>query len=148
VTSSIAGIDCGANCAANFPVRSIVRITIAPAADTRLVSWHRLGCLDYQLTCDIAMNSPVALNIELALKPVMTVTVVGDGRLVVQPGGECTSSCRIPVDIGLSRSRRSRSRRRIPGFAGLCAGGGNIPNCNHYMDSDVLVKAVFEKFRG
>ena len=145
VTSSVAGIDCGADCAADFPVRSIVRITIAPAADTRLVSWHRLGCLDYQLTCEFAMNGPVALNIELALKPVMTVTIVGDGRLVVQPGGECaTSSCRIPVDIGqVMLTAIPDPGGEFLGFAGLCAGQGNLPNCNHYMVSDLLVRAVF-----
>ena len=65
ITSSIGGLDCGAACAASIPVRSTVRVTIAPDAATRLVSWHRLGCLDYQLTCDIVMNGPVALNVEL-----------------------------------------------------------------------------------
>ena len=144
VTSSVPGIDCGADCTNDFPVRSTVRITIVPNADTRLVSWHRLGCLDYQLTCDVVMNGPVALNIELALKPVMTVTVVGDGRLVVQPGGECASTCRIPVDIGLVMlTAIPEPGGEFLGFAGLCAGQGNLPNCNHYMNSDILVKAVF-----
>src|SRR5262249_43930039 len=41
VTSSAGGIDCGTICSAAVSIRSNVWVTVVPAADSYLVSWHR-----------------------------------------------------------------------------------------------------------
>jgi hypothetical protein len=82
VSASAGGIDCGTTCSAALGVRSSVRLTVVPAADSYLISWHRPDCPDTLTTCDIVMNGPVELNVEIALKPVVVATLVGSGRVV------------------------------------------------------------------
>jgi hypothetical protein len=125
-----------------------VRLTVVPAADSYLISWHRPDCPDTLTTCDIVMNGPVELNVEIALKPVVVATLVGSGRVVVHPVDvECHTSCNVPVDVG---------GVQINAFAGAgwhfvrwdnpCDGYTGAGSCVLVnVNADVTITAVFER---
>jgi len=147
VTSSAGGIDCGTNCSADLPVRSSVRLTVVPSADSYLVSWHRPECPDTLTTCDVVMNGPVALNVEIALKPVVAVTVVGSGRVVVHPVDvECRASCNVPVDIGpVGIDAFADSGWHFVRWENLCAGATASGACNPGVTANAAITAVFAR---
>jgi len=147
VTSSAGGIDCGTNCSADLPVRSSVRLTVAPSADSYLVSWHRPECPDTLTTCDVVMNGPVELTVEIALKPVVAVTIVGSGRVVVQPVDvECLASCSVPVDVGpVGIDAFADSGWHFVRWENLCSGDDASGNCNPEVTANVAITAVFAR---
>ena len=56
VTSSPAGIDCGADCTETYDANTVVRLTAAPAAASAFNGWSGGGCSGSALTCDVTMN--------------------------------------------------------------------------------------------
>jgi len=148
VTSSAGGIDCGTSCSAAVSVRSTVWVTVVPAADSYLVSWHRPDCPDTLTTCELVINGPIELNVEVALKPVVRATLVGSGRVVVHPVDvECRASCNVPVDLGEVQINPfgdpgwhfARWENPCDGYAGT----GSCVLVN--VHADVAITAVFER---
>jgi hypothetical protein len=145
VTSSAGNINCGTSCSANFPIRSHMTITVAPASDSYLVSWHRPDCDDHVLSCDITVDRPLSLDLELALKPVISVTISGRGQLEVQPGGlTCSSNCRFPLDPGslVTLNAVPDAGWQFVRFEGMCA-GVPVPGCTRVLTGDIAVTVVF-----
>ena len=56
VTSSPAGIDCGADCTGTYDANTVVRLTAAPATASAFNGWSGGGCSGTALTCDVTMN--------------------------------------------------------------------------------------------
>src|SRR5262249_54330703 len=139
VATSPAKIDCGSSCSANFPVRSKVQVTVTPAGDSYLVGWHHPGCSDVQATCEITMDGSVALDIELARKPVISVTIVGGGRLVSTPAGvDCRTKCDVPLNPGsVTLDAEPAPGAYFAGFQGLCEDVGSTPHCVYQLAGDV-----------
>lgn len=61
VTSSPAGIDCGATCAIDFNNGNAVTLTATPASGSRFAGWAGGGCTGMS-TCQVAMIAPVTVK--------------------------------------------------------------------------------------
>jgi hypothetical protein len=147
LTSSPAGINCGATCSAQFPVGTAVTLTISPAASTYLVNWGVSGCQNYMTACQLTMNSNVSDAITLALNPTLTIAVHGQGSVGASAAGSsnssCASSCIYPFAPG---SAVQLAAAAAPGayfssWAGAC--GGAITGCTVVMNASQSVTANF-----
>ncbi|MFV1984902.1 MAG: hypothetical protein ACC657_15250, partial [Thiohalomonadales bacterium] len=91
VTSSPAGIDCGANCVAPFTVDSLVTLTATPAEDNSFVAWSGdPDCSDGIVTMATAMTCTATFDVVPgAILYDLTVTLAGtgSGRVSSNPSG-------------------------------------------------------------
>ena len=95
VTSSPAGIDCTANCAASFPNGQSVTLTALATAGSAFTGWSGSGCSGTS-TCVVSMTS--ALIVKPAFAPLVNVTVGtsgdGSGSVTSTPAGvSCGTTC-------------------------------------------------------
>jgi hypothetical protein len=66
VTSSPAGISCGATCTSSFPALASVTLTAAPASGSRFVSWSG-ACTGTALTCTLVPGTSTAVSATFSL---------------------------------------------------------------------------------
>src|SRR5207247_1406503 len=85
LTSSPAGIDCGATCSASFAGGTQVTLTAAPASGSVFSGWSGAGCSGTG-SCLVTMNAAQAVNASFTQLYTLTVTKTGSG------GGTVTSS--------------------------------------------------------
>lgn len=147
VVSSPSGIDCGAggtSCTAQFPPGAAVTLTLAPSADTYLTDWSSPGCLNYQNTCRIIMSQDVSATVSLALKPVVAITVNGQGSVIFgNPNLTCTASCTFPADLNsqVQLTAVDATESDFTGWGGDCA--GTLNSCFLTVDASKNVSANF-----
>ena len=156
VVSSPAGIDCGTSCSAGFAPGTSVTLTAAPAADTYLAGWGTPGCVDYLLTCTLTLTADASVVVQLAPKPTLSISMVGNGwaQAVWTPTAQpslppsvvkCTASCSIPVDPGVSVEidMIAGSGWQLTATGGDCSGAGGGSPCFLYMDGPKAVTVEF-----
>jgi len=106
VTSSPAGIECGATCSGLFDHGTSVTLTATPAASSTFTGWSGGGCSGTG-TCDVTLNADTTVTATFALDPPPTVVtgsasgVTQTGATVagtVNPNGANVTSCH--VDYG------------------------------------------------
>jgi hypothetical protein len=104
VTSSPAGINCGATCAANFNDGTLVKLTGASGANTKAVVWSGCDAINGLNECEVTMSA--AKNVT-ATFPLLThlLTVsrlgTGSGEVASTPAGiSCGSTCAAQFDHG------------------------------------------------
>jgi alpha-tubulin suppressor-like RCC1 family protein len=94
VTSSSAGIDCGATCAADFDLGAAVTLTAAPASDSVLSDWS--GCDTVSgTTCSVTMNATRSVTATFT-RPVLTVTMLGTGQNGRVTSADSSITCETP----------------------------------------------------
>jgi Divergent InlB B-repeat domain len=107
VTSSPAGISCGATCASDFDQGSTVTLTAAEGLNSELAQWS--GCDKVAGNkCEVTMSAARAVTATYGVKPLLslyTVSVVkagtGFGTVTSSPSGiDCGSSCTAEVLSG------------------------------------------------
>lgn len=103
VTSSPAGIACGATCNANFDLNAVVTLTAAPAPGAVFAGWlNDASACGSNPVCAITMSGPrsaIAL-FEPAFHP-LGVTLVGSGRVTSTPSRiDCPGACTAGFDTG------------------------------------------------
>src|SRR6185295_18857056 len=102
VTSSPAGINCGATCSAPFASGQVVSLTATPAAGSTFAGWTGdADCTDGSVTMSAARNCTATFN----LLPPNTVTVTksgtGSGTVTSSPAGiNCGATCSAPFASG------------------------------------------------
>ncbi|MBS0395341.1 MAG: VCBS repeat-containing protein, partial [Proteobacteria bacterium] len=153
LTSSPAGIDCGATCSAGFAPGTAVTLSATPANDTYVADWGAPGCLNYLPTCTVTLTADTAITVTLAKKPTVALTLVGNGwaQVVWMPMGatsvqtlvKCTASCTVPVDPGVSveLDASAASGWSLTGFSGDCT--STLSPCYLYSDASKSVTVTF-----
>ncbi len=126
VTSSPAGIDCGADCSEIFPFNSAVTVTATPALRSSFAGFEGGGCSGSATTCTVTVDQLHTLTARFTRdQRRVTVTKSGSGS------GTVTSSP-VGIDCGLFCSRNFDSYTSVTltahplagsSFGGFAGGG-------------------------
>jgi PASTA domain-containing protein/List-Bact-rpt repeat protein len=147
VTSSAAGIDCGATCSHGYPNGTIVTLTASAAAHATFAGWSGGGCSGTG-PCVVTMNGKTSVTATFGLVPeTLTVSTggAGDGTVISSPAGiDCGAVCDHAFDYGtpvmLTASPAAGSS--FDGWAGDCTGRAS---CVVAMTGAHVVEASFVK---
>jgi hypothetical protein len=144
VTSSPAGINCGATCAKTFAPGTQVTLTGSPAAGSAFAGWSGGGCSGTG-TCKVTLNANTAVT--ATFTPVHTLTVSlagsGSGSVTSSPAGiDCGATCAHAFKAGTQITlTASASQGNFAGWSGGgCSGTGT---CVVTLNSDTTVTATF-----
>lgn len=151
VTSSPAGIDCGATCQAQFPANSQVTLTAEPDAATGSLfgGWSGGGCTGNANTCNVTVDQAktVTATFNTAGQSTLTVNKEGAGQGSVSSndskincGATCETSYPANSQVVLTATPAAGSV-----FSGWSGGGcaGTSPTCNLTMTTSRTVTATF-----
>ena len=142
VTSSPAGIQCGATCAAAYDQAASVTLTATPAAGSRLAGWSGSGCSGAG-TCTVAMAAERSVTATFVAVRSLTVAVTGSGRVSSAPAGiDCGGTCTAHYDDGtpITLTATAAPGFHFAGWSGDCA--GTAP-CTLTMSGDRTATATF-----
>jgi uncharacterized protein (DUF2141 family) len=142
VTSSPAGIDCGAICSAEFDQGTEVTLTPSASAGSEFKEWT--GACTGSGECKVTMSAAksVGAKFDLAPKPKFTLTITkagtGSGSVTCN-GGACASSYDEGTTITLAASAAAGSS--FAGWSGAgCSGTGT---CEVTLNANTTVTATF-----
>jgi hypothetical protein len=147
VTSSPAGVACGAGCVGSFATGSSVTLTANAAAGSRFAGWSGGGCSGTG-TCHVTMNADKAVTATFTLQHTLSVTKAGSGTgsVTSSPAGiNCGSTCAAAFDTGASvtLTATADSGSDFTGWSGGgCSGTGT---CQVTLNADTTVTATFTK---
>lgn len=142
VTSTPAGIDCGANCSAPFSTGTMVELMAVPEAGSVFAGWAG-DCTD-TVACVVTMDQPRAVTATfLANRLTVTLTGTGDGTVTSDPsgincGGVCSSVFAAGTSLGLTATPAGGSS--FLGWSGGCAG---VAPCTLSLDGPMSIGATF-----
>lgn len=149
VSSSPAGIDCGASCSADFVENEMVTLTASAAPSSNFVGWSG-DCTGAQLDCMVTMDQArtVTADFDGVAYPV-TVTLMGNGSgtVVSTPSGiDCGSVCSATYGPGtnLTLTATPDAANQFAGWGGDCAAAGTNPTCMLTVDGPADVNAQFD----
>ena len=127
VTSSPAGITCGAECTKSFPKNTVVTLTALPATGSVFAGWSG-GCTGTLPTCDVTLAAAATVTATFNVATyTVTVTRAGVGAGTVSGNGlACGTTCTITVDHGtmLSLTAAPGTLSTFAGWGGACSGSG------------------------
>ncbi len=144
VTSSPAGISCGATCSSDFDYGTVVTLTATHATGSRFTGWT--GACTGAGTCSVTMNQAQSVTATFTLVP-ETLTVsrsgMGSGKVMSNPsgvscGGTCSHSFNYGTTVILTAAPSASSR--FVGWSGPCSGTGT---CTVTMKQARSVTATF-----
>ncbi len=145
VTSSPAGINCGATCAAQYSTNTVVTLTATPAEHSEFKSWT--GACTGTGTCEVTMSQARSVSAEFEHKPKFKLTVSdtgpGEGTVTSSPGGiNCGGTCEAEYEKGtvVTLVPAAGEHSEFHGWSGACAGTGT---CEVTMSEAKSVSAEF-----
>ena len=147
VTSSPAGVDCGAGCVGSFATGSSVTLTATAAAGSVFAGWSGGGCSGTG-TCHVTMNSDETVTATFTAVSTLTVSLAGSGSgsVTSSPAGiDCGSTCSHDFTSGsaVALTATAHSGSRFSGWSGGgCTGTGT---CNVTLTAATTVTATFTK---
>jgi hypothetical protein len=147
VTSSTAGIACGASCSHAYPNGTIVTLTAAAAAHSTFTGWSGGGCSGTD-PCVVTISSDKSVTATFSLIPeTLFVSTAGDGAGTVTstPAGiDCGAGCSHAYDYGSSvtLTASAAAGSSFAGWAGACTG---MASCVIAMTAARSVAASFVK---
>lgn len=148
VTSSPAGINCGATCSASFAQGTTVTLTAAPASGSVFAGWSGGGCSGTG-TCTVTMSAVQSVTATFNTAPASTFNLTvnksgtGSGTITSNPSGiNCGTTCSAPFNAGtvVTLSAAAASGSTFAGWSGACTGTGN---CTITMSAAQTVTAAF-----
>jgi hypothetical protein len=132
VTSSPAGIDCGATCSAEFAEGTEVTLSATPEAGSEFAGWS--GACTGLGSCKVTMSEAksVTATFDEAIAPsefALSVSKAGSGSGTVTSspvGIDCGTKCSAEFEEGeeVSLSATATSGSSFAGFSGACTGTG------------------------
>ncbi len=126
VTSTPAGIDCGATCTAPFTTGSTVVLRAQPAPSSVFSGWS--GDCAGSGDCSLSVNGPrtATARFDLALRTLQVISAgSGTGRVTTMPAGiDCGSTCSADFPHGtlVTLSATPAPGSRFDGWTGACSG--------------------------
>ena len=145
ITSSPAGIDCGATCTGSFVEGTMVTLTAEPDASSVFTGWGG-ACSGASPVCEVTISAATAVTATFTLKTyTVTVTKAGAGAGTVAGNGiNCGTGagCTITVDHGtaISLTATPVSLNTFVGWGGACTGTGT---CDLTITADTTISAAF-----
>jgi uncharacterized repeat protein (TIGR01451 family)/uncharacterized repeat protein (TIGR02543 family) len=145
VTSSPAGISCGATCSAPFNEGTVVTLTAAAASGSVFSGWSGGGCSGTG-TCQVTMSANQSVTATFAATHTLTVVEAGSGSgsVTSSPAGiSCGATCSAPFNAGtvVTLTAAAASGSTFTGWSGGgCSGTGT---CQVTMSGDQSVTATF-----
>ncbi len=142
ITSSPAGIDCGAMCTGTYDINSAVTLTATPDATSTFAGWT--GACTGTGTCSITMNASQSVTATFIPKNYnLSVSRTGAGSVVSSTGGiycgaHCTGSILVGTPVTLTATPDSGAT--FTGWSGGCSGTGT---CSVTMDAAKNITATF-----
>jgi Ca2+-binding RTX toxin-like protein len=151
VTSSPAGIDCGATCSHAFTSGTMVTLTATPDATSTFAGWSGAGCSGTG-QCVVTMDQARSVTATFNALPTNTLTVskngTGSGTVTSSPTGiDCGATCSHAFAAGTSvtLTPTPSAGSTFAGWSGDCSGSGA---CMVTMDQARSVTATFNAVVG
>ncbi len=147
VTSSPAGVNCGADCTEGYKSGTSVTLTASAASGSRFAGWSGGGCSGTG-TCTVSItgNTTVTATFNRAFTLTVTKAGSGDGTVTSSPSGiNCGSTCSASFDSGASvtLTASASSGSTFKGWSGGgCSGTGT---CSVTITANTTVTATFSK---
>lgn len=143
VTSSPAGIDCGATCVASFAADTLVTLTATPAGSSSFAGWT--GACDGTDPCVVTMDAAKTVTATFdGVSYPLTVTKTGNGTVLSNPAGiDCGTACvaNFAPDTVVTLTATPASGSTFSGWSGgVCT--GTAP-CQVTMSAARSVTATF-----
>jgi mono/diheme cytochrome c family protein len=147
VSSSPAGIDCGATCLGNFNTGVGVTLTASPVAGSTFAGWSGSGCTGTgtcQLTADAAKSVTATFNVSAGTNALTVVrSGTGTGTVTSSPVGiDCGLTCTAGFAPGtpVILFALPAAGTTFAGWSGDCTGNGV---CNVTLSAARNVTATF-----
>lgn len=144
VTSSPAGINCGADCSEPYNYGTVVTLTATAATGSIFTGWS--GACSGTGTCTVTMDAAKSVTATYTLIP-YTLTVSksgnGSGTVISSPVGiNCGVDCTEPYNYGtvVTLTATAATGSTFYGWSGACSGTGT---CAVTMDAAKSVTATF-----
>lgn len=144
ITSSPAGIDCGATCSGSFPRGTSVVLTATPGPGTRFDGWS--GACSGQGSCTVTLNESASVTAAFTGPPPvqlsLTIAGAGSGTVTSNPAGlNCTQSCTASFPKGSKVTLTATTASAgFSGWSGACSGKGT---CTLTLNAPTAVTATF-----
>jgi subtilisin family serine protease len=150
VTSSPAGIACGATCSGSFGSGTTVTLTATAAANSGFAGWGG-ACSGTGSTCAVSMTAANSVTATFVQSYPLTVTVAkagskASGTVTSSPAGiSCGSDCSETYNAGTSvkLTAKAGGGSRFSGWSGACS--GTATTCTVGMTAARTVTATFTK---
>jgi len=145
VTSSPAGINCGATCAASYAIATQVTLTATPAAGSTFTGWTGGGCTGTG-TCIVTMSADTTVTAAFIVQSFdLTVNKsgTGTGTVTSAPTGiNCGATCLFSFSFNtpVTLTATAATGSTFIGWSGACTGSGS---CVVTMNAAKTVTANF-----
>ena len=143
VTSSPAGVYCGAACTASYDAGSMVTLTASPDSGATFAGWS--GACSGAGTCTVTMDTAKSVSARFTLPLAVLKAGTGVGSVTSAPSGiDCGTSCATSFDGGttVTLTATPNSTSVFAGWSGACS--GTAP-CTLTLDAAKSVTATFTR---
>ncbi|MBK9032522.1 MAG: hypothetical protein IPL61_14630 [Myxococcales bacterium] len=148
VSSSPAGIACGADCTEDYLAGSVITLTAAPGPDAVFAGWSGGGCTGTALTCNVTISTAATVTATFNLALVRLNVLkdgTGAGTVTSSPIGiNCSTDCLQDYNINtvVTLSAAPAVGSTFTGWTGGgCSGAGT---CVVTMGAATTVTATFD----
>jgi Divergent InlB B-repeat domain len=142
ITSSPAGIDCGAVCTQSFTLGTVVSLTAAPDETSTFAGWA--GECSGTGACTVTLDADRSVAAAFTAFPKLSVAKAGNGNGTVTstPSGiDCGTSCSAAFAPGtkVALSAAPDARSLLAGWSGACSGSTSACVVSTAVDTDAAV---------
>jgi hypothetical protein len=148
VTSSPAGINCGATCSHKYIEGKTVTLTAAPSSKSAFGGWSGGGCSGTG-TCEVTLTVATTVKAEFVALPQKVLNVEvnnpSGGSVSSTPGGiECGATCSAEFNEGstVTLAPAAASGFKFVGWSGCTSESGE--DCEVELGAEETVKVTFE----